>query len=226
MQFYIPEKVTYRVNLFCQLDENFDEMYNKYTATPRLALLLCQAFDVFVTRGEKYMKDEELKIVGHDTAELEAEIKASEDYNSSGITVLKGLEAVRLRPGMYIGSTGIDGLHHLVYEVVDNSIDEAMAGYCNSIKVFLEEGPDGEICTVEDNGRGIPVDIHPEEGKSSLEVVLTQESSTTTHIRSLEVSMVLECPASMLFRLGWRSLYIGHLVYTGRYIIRGFLKSL
>ena len=120
------------------------------------------------------MKEEELKIAGHDKAELEAEIKASEDYNSSGITVLKGLEAVRLRPGMYIGSTGIDGLHHLVYEVVDNSIDEAMAGFCNEIKVFLDNGTDGEICTVEDNGRGIPVDIHPEEGKSSLEVVLTQ----------------------------------------------------
>ena len=120
------------------------------------------------------MKEEELKIAGHDKAELEAEIKASEDYNSSGITVLKGLEAVRLRPGMYIGSTGIDGLHHLVYEVVDNSIDEAMAGFCNEIRVMLDDGPDGEICTVEDNGRGIPVDIHPEEGKSSLEVVLTQ----------------------------------------------------
>ena len=81
---------------------------------------------------------------------------------------------VRLRPGMYIGSTGIDGLHHLVYEVVDNSIDEAMAGFCNDIKVYLDYGENGEICTVEDNGRGIPVDIHPEEGKSSLEVVLTQ----------------------------------------------------
>ena len=118
--------------------------------------------------------DNELRIGGHSEAELKAEIKASEDYNSSGITVLKGLEAVRLRPGMYIGSTGIDGLHHLVYEVVDNSIDEAMAGFCNDIKVELDEGPEGEICTVEDNGRGIPVDIHPEEGKSSLEVVLTQ----------------------------------------------------
>ena len=120
------------------------------------------------------MDNEEQKIAGHDKAELEAEIKASEDYNSSGITVLKGLEAVRLRPGMYIGSTGIDGLHHLVYEVVDNSIDEAMAGYCNDIRVYLDEGPDGEICTVEDNGRGIPVDIHPDEGKSSLDVVISQ----------------------------------------------------
>ena len=120
------------------------------------------------------MNDEQMKIAGHDKEELEAEIKASENYNSSGITVLKGLEAVRLRPGMYIGSTGIDGLHHLVYEVVDNSIDEAMAGYCNNIRISLENGPDGEICVVEDNGRGIPVDIHPDEGKSSLEVVLTQ----------------------------------------------------
>lgn len=118
--------------------------------------------------------EEEKKIAGHTADELKAELKASTEYDSSGITVLKGLEAVRQRPGMYIGSTGIDGLHHLVYEVIDNSIDEAMAGYCNEIKVSFENGPLGEICSVEDNGRGIPVDIHPGEGKSALEVVLTQ----------------------------------------------------
>jgi len=76
---------------------------------------------------------------------------------------------------MYIGSTGIEGLHHLVYEVVDNSIDEAMAGYCSDIQVFLDLDADGrEVCTVEDNGRGIPVDLHPTEKKSSLEIALTQ----------------------------------------------------
>ena len=96
-------------------------------------------------------------------------------YSAGSIQVLKGLEAVRKRPGMYIGSTGIDGLHHLVYEVVDNSIDEAMAGYCTDIQVFLDLNEDGkEICTVEDNGRGIPVEMHPTEKKSSLEIALTQ----------------------------------------------------
>jgi DNA gyrase subunit B len=97
------------------------------------------------------------------------------DYGAGNIQVLKGLEAVRKRPGMYIGSTGIEGLHHLVYEVVDNSIDEAMAGYCNQINVSLDLDDEGrEICIVEDNGRGIPVALHPTEKKSSLEVVLTQ----------------------------------------------------
>lgn len=92
-------------------------------------------------------------------------------YDAGNIQVLKGLEAVRKRPGMYIGSTGPRGLHHLVYEVVDNSIDEAMAGYCTLITVALEQN---DIVRVEDNGRGIPVDMHPTEHVSALELVLTR----------------------------------------------------
>ncbi len=95
---------------------------------------------------------------------------ASPKYTAQQIQVLEGLEPVRKRPGMYIGSTDIRGLHHLVYEIVDNSIDEAMAGHANSITVTLED--DGSV-TVEDNGRGIPVDMHPTAKKSALEVVLT-----------------------------------------------------
>ncbi|HIV98707.1 MAG TPA: DNA topoisomerase (ATP-hydrolyzing) subunit B [Candidatus Ornithospirochaeta avicola] len=101
--------------------------------------------------------------------------KKAAEYTGQEIKVLKGLEPVRERPGMYIGSTGIDGLHHLVYEVVDNSIDEAMAGFCDMIDVSLSYDENGrEICSVLDNGRGIPVDMHQTENKSTLEVVLTQ----------------------------------------------------
>lgn len=92
-------------------------------------------------------------------------------YDASDIVVLEGLEAVRLRPGMYIGTTGVNGLHHLLWEIVDNSVDEALNGYADTIQVVLYK--DGSI-SVEDNGRGMPVDKHPKYKKSGVELIFTQ----------------------------------------------------
>ena len=105
-----------------------------------------------------------------ENSEISQPEQVSHEYGGSEIQVLEGLEAVRKRPGMYIGSTSSSGLHHLVYEIVDNAIDEALAGYCDEINVIIKEG---NVITVTDNGRGIPVDIQPQTGHPALEVVFT-----------------------------------------------------
>ena len=114
------------------------------------------------------MEHEEKRLNDLDDEQMDTAV--SEEYGADQIQVLKGLEAVRKRPGMYIGSTGPRGLHHLVYEIVDNSVDEALAGYCTHIEVEILPG---DVITVRDNGRGIPVDINEEEGLPAVTVVLT-----------------------------------------------------
>ena len=138
-------------------------------------------------------------------SELEKVTAVDTTYDASEIQVLEGLEAVRKRPGMYIGSTSASGLHHLVYEIVDNAIDEALAGYCTEITVTINPG---DTITVTDNGRGIPVDIQKQTGRPALEVVYTCStpavSSAAEAIRYPAASTAWARPWSTPCPNGWR----------------------
>ena len=124
-----------------------------------------------IIKSEEEIKEEQLEeALVIDENEGTIDTSVTEKYDASAIQVLEGLEAVRKRPGMYIGSTGPKGLHHLVYEIVDNSIDEALAGFCTHIEVEILPG---DVITVRDNGRGIPVGINEQQGLPAVTVVLT-----------------------------------------------------
>ena len=127
-------------------------------------------WELKVGKKTEEVKEERPKEIPKLEAIPEKKVRKEGEYGARDIQVLKGLEPVRLRPGMYIGSTGIDGLHHLIWEIVDNCLDEAMAGYAKSIKITLM--PNNRV-SVADDGRGIPVEKHPDTGKSTLETVLT-----------------------------------------------------
>ena len=124
--------------------------------------------NIIKTEEELLEEAKENEVVLDENTEIDTVV--TEKYDASAIQVLEGLEAVRKRPGMYIGSTGPKGLHHLVYEIVDNSIDEALAGFCTDIQVEILPG---DVITVRDNGRGIPVGINEQQGLPAVTVVLT-----------------------------------------------------
>ena len=153
------------------------------------------------------------------TDELKNLEEKAQEYDASQIQVLEGLEAVRMRPGMYIGSTSKEGLHHLVWEIVDNSIDEALAGFATHIQVFIE--PDNSI-TVVDDGRGIPVDIQEKTGRPAVETVFTDftlvVNSAEAVIRSLVVCTGLVLRSLMPSQLSLMLRFIKTVIFTSKSI--------